>query len=64
MNTPYGEINVGDILLRTDGSGESVEVIDVDIYAEQEDAIVHYDNGWFGRMDWFKLMMVRYYKGN
>ena len=60
MKTPYGELNVGDIYYPASGSGQSVKVIDVDTYAHCEDVVIEYFNGDQRRMDWFKLMMVRY----
>jgi len=62
MKTPYGELNMGDIYLAADGAGGWVKVVDVDTYAHCEDAVIEYNDGTQRRMDWFKLMMVRYYK--
>jgi len=62
MKTPYGELNVGDVFLAADGSTPSVKVVDIDTYAEVQDAVVENINGVRYRIDWFKLMMVRYYK--
>lgn len=62
MNTKYGELNVGDVYTAADGSSGEVIVIDVDTYAEVEDAVVENREGRQYRIDWFKLMMVRYCK--
>ena len=64
MQTPYGELNVGDVFLAADGSGARVEVVDVDLYASKQDALIQDWDGRIRRIDWFKLMTVRYYKGN
>jgi len=64
MQTPYGELSNGDIYYIADGSNGYVTVVDVDMYAYCEDVVVEYDNGTFNRIDWFKLMMVRYSKGD
>lgn len=63
MQTPYGPLNVGDVYLASDGSSVRIVVIDVDLYADKHDAIIQFWNGSITRIDWFKLMMVRYYKG-
>lgn len=60
MKTPYGELEVGDVYIRADGSGGKVRVVDVDTYAHCEDAIIEDESGNWQRIDWFKLMMVRY----
>jgi hypothetical protein len=62
MHTKYGELNVGDIYTAADGSSGEVRVIDVDTYADVEDAVVENREGRQYRIDWFKLMMVRYSK--
>lgn len=62
MKTKYGELNVGDIYLAADGSGTRCKVVDVDTYAYCEDAVIEFSDGTLNRMDWFKLMMVRYCK--
>lgn len=64
MQTPYGELNVGDVFLAADSSGARVEVVDVDLYASKQDALIQDWDGRIRRIDWFKLMIVRYYKGN
>jgi hypothetical protein len=65
MKTPYGEIRVGDVYRPADGSGGKVRVVDVDTYAECQDVIIEDEDGNWRRMDWFKLMRVRYsYEGN
>jgi hypothetical protein len=62
MQTPYGELEVGDRYLRADGSSGVATVIDVQSYASCEDAVIEHENGNQNRIDWFKLMRVRYYK--
>lgn len=62
MKTPYGELSVGDVYFPAQGRGTPVKVVDVHTYAEQQDAVIRYHDGSERRMDWFKLMMVRYSK--
>lgn len=65
MKTPYGEIRVGDVYRAADGSDHWVRVVDVDTYSQCQDVIVEDKNGTWRRLDWFKLMKVRYsYEGN
>jgi len=63
MKTPYGELNVGDVYAAADGSNHRCQVTDVATYADVEDAMVKdLRTGERRRIDWFKLMMVRYTK--
>jgi hypothetical protein len=62
MQTPYGELEVGDRYLRADGTPSVVTVVDVDTYASVEDVVIEQEGGNQHRIDWFKLMRVRYYK--
>lgn len=65
MKTPYGELKVGDLYRSADGTGHIVRVIDVETYQDCQDAIIEDEHGEWRRMDWFKLMKVRYeYAGN
>ena len=65
MKTPYGEIQVGDVYRAADGSGGTVRVVDVETHAYCQDVIIEDEDGCWRRIDWFKLMMVRYsYDGN
>lgn len=60
MKTRYGDLNVGDKFTSVDGSGHQLTVIDIDTYADKEDAVVQRPDGREYRIDWFKLMVVRY----
>lgn len=62
MKTRYGELNVGDKFIPSDGSNYVITVVDVDTYADVEDAVVRDTDGTERRLDWFKLMIVRYTK--
>lgn len=64
MNTPYGPLEVGDLYDRADGSTNGrIIVVDVDTYAYCEDAVYRYiGTDTLHRIDWFKLMQVRYCK--
>ncbi len=62
MRTPYGELKKGDIYTSADCSGHRVKVVDAETYAEVQDAVVEREDGHQYRIDWFKLMMVRYMK--
>ena len=62
LRTPYGELKVGDKYRSADLSGIQVKVVDVDTFAEVQDAVVERADGHQYRIDWFKLMMVRYEK--
>ena len=65
MKTPSGEIRAGDVYRAADGSGGTVRVVDVDTYAACQDVIIEDEEGCWRRIDWFKLMMVRYsFEGN
>jgi hypothetical protein len=62
METPYGDVNLGDIFEPADGTDAPVKVIDLEEYVRKGDVLIQYRDGTTRAIDIFKLMMVRYRK--